>query len=80
MILIAVVVFSTHKYRGFLAPGRKSSSRQLAPRLDLGKVHMHYSHTGNNGGTNWKSTSPPIRLLTMILFVIATPKIILTVP
>jgi len=81
MILAAVVVFLQMKYEGFLATGRKSSSRLLPLRPDSGKVRtcaipipaITVAATAN-------TPSSPFHLLTMILFAIATPKTILTVP
>jgi hypothetical protein len=82
MILAAMVVFLHMKYEGFPATGRESSSRLLLPlRPDSGKVctcaipipAITVAATAN-------TPSPPFHLLTMILFAIATPKTILTVP
>lgn len=80
MILIAVVVFSTHKIPRIPSPWKevivKTAPTTTRPRKSPHALQPY----SNNGDTNWKSTSPPVHLLTMILFVIATPKIILTVP
>jgi hypothetical protein len=48
-------------YLFFPAHGRMPSLRLLPLRLDSGKVHIHYTHTSNNGSSNCKysfSSSP----------------------
>ncbi|HKG71152.1 MAG TPA: hypothetical protein VKA87_04595 [Nitrososphaeraceae archaeon] len=83
MIIAPVMVFLPMKCRGFSATGRKSSSRQLPLRLDSVKVHTYATPIPAimaAATANTPSPSPPFHLLTMILFAIATPKIILTMP
>ena len=73
--------FSTHEVSRIPSHWGKSSSRQLPLRLDSGKVHTYATLIpAITVAATANTPSPPFHLLTMILFAIATPKIILTVP